>query len=225
MARRWHWSALPNAKRANLQLQYDVYHMQIMEGDLMRSIERLLPAIGHIQIADNPGRHEPGTGEINFTRLLERIDALGYAGFVGCEYLPESGTLAGLGWARKWMAVTRDEGAGMMVLALCAMTGAARARDPPRQSLQAVPATWKSWSRRRIARSTASGRPTATSAIRTSRIPLPGKLEKLRKVLQALGASKEVDALVVAMNRAAETALPECRAHDHRFDPGHAHPR
>jgi hydroxypyruvate isomerase len=94
---------IANAGRSNLQLQYDVYHMQIMEGDLMRSIERLLPAIGHIQVADNPGRHEPGSGEINFRRLLERIDALGYSGFVGCEYVPESTTLAGLAWARPWL--------------------------------------------------------------------------------------------------------------------------
>ncbi len=65
------------ADRPNIQLQYDVYHMQIMEGDLMRSIERLLPWIGHIQIADNPGRHEPGTGEIAFERLLRHIDAIG----------------------------------------------------------------------------------------------------------------------------------------------------
>jgi hydroxypyruvate isomerase len=94
---------ISNAGRQNLQLQYDVYHMQIMEGDLMRSIERLLPAIGHIQVADNPGRHEPGSGEINFEKLLARIDALDYSGFVGCEYLPESTTLAGLAWAQPWL--------------------------------------------------------------------------------------------------------------------------
>jgi hydroxypyruvate isomerase len=94
---------IAGAKRANLQLQYDVYHMQVMEGDLMRSIQRLLPAIGHIQIADNPGRHEPGTGEINFAHVLAHIDALGYDGFVGCEYIPQSSTLAGLAWARPWL--------------------------------------------------------------------------------------------------------------------------
>mgnify|MGYP006287717547 CR=1 FL=1 len=91
----------------HLRLQYDVYHMQIMEGDLARSIERLLPWIGHIQIADNPGRHEPGTGEINFGWLLHRIDALGYDGFVGCEYLPAGDTLAGLGWASAWLTPVR----------------------------------------------------------------------------------------------------------------------
>jgi hydroxypyruvate isomerase len=94
---------MARAGRANIRLQYDVYHMQIMEGDLLRSIERLLPAIGHIQIADNPGRHEPGTGEIAFERLLPGIAALGYEGYVGCEYLPAAGTVPGLGWARQWL--------------------------------------------------------------------------------------------------------------------------
>jgi hydroxypyruvate isomerase len=94
---------MARAGRANIRLQYDAYHMQIMEGDLLRSIQRLLPSIGHIQIADNPGRHEPGTGEVNFERVLEGIDALGYAGHIGCEYLPAAGTVAGLGWARRWL--------------------------------------------------------------------------------------------------------------------------
>lgn len=91
------------AARPNIFLQYDVYHMQIMEGDLMRSIGRLLPRIGHIQIADNPGRHEPGSGEIHFDRVLSHIDALGYEGHIGCEYLPAEETLQGLGWARAWL--------------------------------------------------------------------------------------------------------------------------
>src|SRR5690606_15946359 len=93
-------ACIERAGRANIRLQYDVYHMQIMEGDLLRSIERLLPFIGHMQIADNPGRHEPGTGEIAFERLLPRIDALGYQGYIGCEYSPAAGTTEGLGWAR-----------------------------------------------------------------------------------------------------------------------------
>jgi hydroxypyruvate isomerase len=95
------------AERPNIRLQYDVYHMQIMEGDLMRSIERLLPWIGHIQIADNPGRHEPGSGEINFPRLLEHVDALGYEGYIGCEYLPAAGTMAGLSWAQPYLQGAR----------------------------------------------------------------------------------------------------------------------
>jgi hydroxypyruvate isomerase len=102
---------MARAGRANIQLQYDVYHMQIMEGDLLRSIERLLPVIGHIQIADNPGRHEPGTGEIAFERLLTAIDAMGYQGHVGCEYLPAAGTVQGLGWARSWLQESNRKGA------------------------------------------------------------------------------------------------------------------
>lgn len=89
--------------RPNVKLQYDAYHMQIMEGDLARTIERLLPAIGHIQIADNPGRGEPGTGEIAYPWLLSHIDALGYAGAIGCEYRPRGATLEGLGWARPYL--------------------------------------------------------------------------------------------------------------------------
>jgi hydroxypyruvate isomerase len=94
---------MARADRPNIQLQYDVYHMQVMEGDLMRSIERLLPWIGHIQIADHPGRHEPGTGEIAFERLLPHIDALGYEGHIGCEYLPVTRTEDGLHWARPYL--------------------------------------------------------------------------------------------------------------------------
>ena len=91
---------LQRVARPNLRLQYDIYHMQIMEGDLRRSLARLLPCIGHIQIADNPGRHEPGSGEINFGYLLPQLDVLGYEGWVGCEYLPSTTTLASLTWAR-----------------------------------------------------------------------------------------------------------------------------
>jgi hydroxypyruvate isomerase len=90
--------------RPNVKLQYDAYHMQIMEGDLARTIERLLPLIGHVQIADNPGRNEPGTGEISYPWLLSRLDALGYTGWVGCEYRPVGDTLAGLGWAKPYLA-------------------------------------------------------------------------------------------------------------------------
>ena len=89
--------------RPNVKLQYDIYHMQIMEGDLARTIERLLPRIGHIQIADNPGRNEPGTGEISYPWLLSRLDALGYNGWIGCEYRPLGDTLTGLGWAKRYL--------------------------------------------------------------------------------------------------------------------------
>jgi hydroxypyruvate isomerase len=87
----------------NLGLQFDLYHRQIVEGDLIPTLERVLPHIRHIQIADTPGRHEPGTGEINYPFVLERLDALGYAGCVGCEYWPRAGTLDGLGWILPWL--------------------------------------------------------------------------------------------------------------------------
>jgi hydroxypyruvate isomerase len=82
----------------NLYLQYDVYHAQRMEGDLGNTLARCLTRIGHIQIADNPGRHEPGSGEINYPWLFRHLDAIGYQGWVGCEYKPATTTEAGLGW-------------------------------------------------------------------------------------------------------------------------------
>ena len=82
----------------NLFLQYDIYHMQIMEGDLARTIENNLDAIGHIQLADNPGRHEPGTGEINYHFLFKHLNRIGYQGWVGCEYKPATTTDEGLSW-------------------------------------------------------------------------------------------------------------------------------
>lgn len=88
---------------ANAFIQYDLFHMQIMEGNLAATIERLLARIGHIQIADVPGRHEPGSGEINFDFLLQHLDALGYSGWVGCEYNPRGDTLEGLKWAKSYL--------------------------------------------------------------------------------------------------------------------------
>ncbi len=88
----------------NLSIQYDAYHMQIMEGDLARTFEANLDLIGNVQVADNPGRHEPGTGEINYPYLLGRLDELDYQGYVGCEYAPLSGTVEGLGWAREYLS-------------------------------------------------------------------------------------------------------------------------
>jgi hydroxypyruvate isomerase len=90
----------------NLFLQYDVYHMQIMEGDLARTIEKNLKSIAHIQIADPPGRHEPGTGEINYDFLFRFVDRIGYAGWIGCEYKPASSTEAGLGWIKPYLVAT-----------------------------------------------------------------------------------------------------------------------
>jgi hydroxypyruvate isomerase len=92
------------AGEGNAFLQYDFFHMQIMEGDLASTVERLLPRIGHIQLADVPGRHEPGSGEINFAFLLRHLDALGYSGWVGCEYNPQGDTLEGLKWARPYLS-------------------------------------------------------------------------------------------------------------------------
>jgi hydroxypyruvate isomerase len=82
----------------NLKLQYDVYHMQRMEGLLEEILAKLMPRIGHIQIADDPGRHEPGTGTIDYARVLKHIDGLGYDGWVGAEYKPLNDTASGLGW-------------------------------------------------------------------------------------------------------------------------------
>lgn len=87
----------------NLWLQYDIYHAQIMAGDLARSIEAGLPRIAHFQLADNPGRHEPGTGEINFPFIFDLLDRAGYAGWVGCEYKPLLGSEASLGWAKGYL--------------------------------------------------------------------------------------------------------------------------
>jgi hydroxypyruvate isomerase len=85
----------------NLFLQYDVYHAQRMEGELGNTIGKHLARIAHIQAADNPGRNEPGTGEINFPWLFRHIDRLGYEGWIGCEYKPAAGTRASLGWIQQ----------------------------------------------------------------------------------------------------------------------------
>lgn len=82
----------------NLFLQYDIYHAQRMEGELANSIQKHLSKIAHIQLADNPGRNEPGTGEINYAYIFAMLDRIGYAGWIGCEYKPAATTEAGLGW-------------------------------------------------------------------------------------------------------------------------------
>lgn len=84
----------------NAFVQYDIYHAQRTEGELAATLERHLPRIAHVQLADNPGRHEPGTGEINYPFLLAHLDRIGYPGWVGCEYKPTGATEAGLGWLR-----------------------------------------------------------------------------------------------------------------------------
>jgi len=83
---------------SNLFVQYDIYHMQRMEGELANTIKAHLARIAHVQLADNPGRNEPGTGEINYRFLFGFLDAIGYDGWIGCEYKPRAGTVEGLVW-------------------------------------------------------------------------------------------------------------------------------
>ena len=85
----------------NLKVQMDLYHAQIVEGDLSEKIRRWIAHIGHVQIAGVPGRHEPDTGEVNFSHLFRLLDELRYTGYIGCEYRPEHGTREGLGWMYK----------------------------------------------------------------------------------------------------------------------------
>ncbi|MBP5979844.1 MAG: hydroxypyruvate isomerase family protein [Halomonas sp.] len=86
----------------NLKLQFDLYHCQIMEGDLIRHLERQFSAIGHVQVAGVPERHEPDVGEVSYPALFARLEALGYSGWVGCEYRPAGDTRQGLGWGRHY---------------------------------------------------------------------------------------------------------------------------
>jgi hydroxypyruvate isomerase len=85
-----------------LGLQFDIYHCQTAQGDVSRRLEALMPVIDHMQLADVPGRHEPGTGEIGWDYLFRRIDELGYTGWIGCEYNPAGDTLAGLAWRQRY---------------------------------------------------------------------------------------------------------------------------
>lgn len=88
----------------NVKLQFDFYHRQIMEGDIAMGVRAHFGAIGHIQIAGVPGRHEPDNGEINHPYLFALLDELGYEGWIGAEYRPKAGTSAGLGWIRPWLS-------------------------------------------------------------------------------------------------------------------------
>jgi hydroxypyruvate isomerase len=96
-------SLLDEVGSGNVKLQYDIYHMQRMEGELAATLQANLARIGHIQLADNPGRHEPGTGEINYPFLFSWLDRIGYRGWIGCEYVPADGTSAGLHWADAYL--------------------------------------------------------------------------------------------------------------------------
>jgi hydroxypyruvate isomerase len=82
----------------NLFIQYDIYHMQVMEGDIARTLQKQMARIAHVQLADNPGRNEPGTGEINYPFLFRYLDDIGYRGWIGCEYKPKTTTIESLGW-------------------------------------------------------------------------------------------------------------------------------
>ena len=87
---------------ANLKVQMDLYHCQIVEGDLASRVRQYLPGVGHMQIAGVPHRHEPDLGEVNYPFLFSLLDELGYEGWVGCEYRPRGKTSAGLGWLAPW---------------------------------------------------------------------------------------------------------------------------
>ncbi|HXH02906.1 MAG TPA: 2-oxo-tetronate isomerase [Candidatus Competibacteraceae bacterium] len=87
----------------NIYVQYDIYHMQRMEGELAATLQKHLARIAHIQLADNPGRNEPGSGEINYPFLFDWLDRIGYQGWIGCEYKPATTTEAGLGWIKPYL--------------------------------------------------------------------------------------------------------------------------
>lgn len=97
---------IDEVKADNLYLQYDIYHAQRMEGELANTLEKHLHRIAHIQLADNPGRHEPGSGEINYDFLLPFIDRIGYTGWIGCEYKPATQTQEGLAWLDRFSHAT-----------------------------------------------------------------------------------------------------------------------
>ena len=88
---------------ANLRVQMDLYHCQVVEGDLAMKMRKYIGGVGHVQIAGVPERHEPDVGELNYPYLLRLLDELGYDGWVGCEYNPRAGTSDGLAWARPWL--------------------------------------------------------------------------------------------------------------------------
>ncbi|MFQ3789118.1 2-oxo-tetronate isomerase [Halomonas sp. A29] len=99
-------AVLDEVGAGNLKLQFDLYHCQVMEGDLIRHLERQFTAIAHIQIAGVPERHEPNVGEVHYPALFERLGRLGYRGWIGCEYRPAAGTREGLGWGSGYGLMT-----------------------------------------------------------------------------------------------------------------------
>ena len=93
---------IAKANRPNIRMQFDFYHVQIVGGDLLTRLEKYLPAVGHLQCAAVPSRHEPDEGEINYKAVFEAVDRLGYTGWIGCEYRPRGRTEDGLGWAKAY---------------------------------------------------------------------------------------------------------------------------
>jgi hydroxypyruvate isomerase len=93
---------LADVGEPNLKVQMDFYHCQVMEGDLAKRLERHIAGVGHVQIAGVPDRHEPDSGEVAYGYLFDRLDALGYEGWIGCEYIPAGPTSAGLSWLRDY---------------------------------------------------------------------------------------------------------------------------
>lgn len=96
-------SVMHRVGHPNLGLQFDAYHAEVMSGRPVELLDELLPCVGHVQIADHPGRHEPGTGRIDFPRIFELLDRRGYEGWVGCEYRPRASVANSLEWARPWL--------------------------------------------------------------------------------------------------------------------------
>jgi len=100
---------IAKVERANLAIQFDFYHAQIVGGDLLRRFEKHLPVVGHVQVAAVPSRHEPDEGEVNYPAIFDSLDRLGYRGFVGAEYRPRARTEDGLAWARPYGVVPREK--------------------------------------------------------------------------------------------------------------------
>jgi hydroxypyruvate isomerase len=98
---------IAKAERANIRIQFDFYHAQIVGGDLIRRFEKHLPVVGHVQVAAVPSRHEPDEGEVNYPEIFAALDRLGYRGYVGAEYRPRGRTEDGLAWGRRHGLVSR----------------------------------------------------------------------------------------------------------------------
>ncbi len=101
-------ACINHVRRENLKLQFDIYHRQVSEGNVIDALTQFALHIGHIQFADAPGRHQPGTGVIKFSEIFKKIDEIGYSGWVGAEYIPTHNTVDSLDWSRDWSSSTRQ---------------------------------------------------------------------------------------------------------------------